>query len=136
MTPMQQSDHLVIQGDFLPPERERLLKTTMRVFVILLAIAIMAALLVYGFRVHYESGINRLARETRELNEQNKELQVKLNQLRSYKNVESAAAHVPHLRMPDIVLTVHAPKPASSSMPETLPSTSQSTQDFPRVYGY
>src|SRR4051812_7803244 len=113
---MQHPDHLVIQGDFLPPERERFLKTSMRLFAILLAVTIVASLLVYGFRVHYVSDINRLPRDTRELNEQNKELQVKLNQLRSFKNVESAATHVPHLRMPNIVLTVRAPKGTTSEV--------------------
>jgi len=132
---MRQPDHIVIQGDFLPPEHERLLKTSMRLFAILLVVAITAALIVYGLRVHYETDINRLAHSTRELNEQNKEFQVKLNQLKSYKNVESAAAHAPNLKVPELVITVHSPK-QNNTTSNLFPPQPQTTQDFPHVYGY
>jgi len=132
---MRQPDHIVIQGDFLPPEHERLLKTSMRLFAMLLVVAITGALIVYGLRVHYETDINRLAHSTRELNEQNKEFQVKLNQLKSFKNVESAAAHAPNLKVPGLVITVHSPKQTTSSA-SLFPPQPQTPQDFPHVYGY
>jgi hypothetical protein len=130
---IEQSDHLLIQGDFLPPGRERVLKALMRVSAILLAVGIVVSMITYGLRVHFESDINKVAKETREINEKNKELQVKLNHIRSYRNVEMAASRVPHLRMPEIVLNVaasrHSAKMSLSSPPHTV-------REFPRAYGY
>jgi hypothetical protein len=126
----RQADHVLIHGDFLPSGRERVLRALTRIGVILLGLCIVASMVIYGVKVHYEDAINRLARDTRDLNEQNKELQVKLNHIRSFKNVEAAAFKVPQLRMPPTVLNI----PASGQA--KLPDMPHTTREFPHVYGY
>ena len=125
-----QTDHLLIQGDFLPSGRERLLRSLTRLGVILLALCIAITMIIYSVKVHFEDSINRLAKDTRDLNEQNKELQVTLNHIRSFKNVETAASKVPQLRMPPTVLNVPISRQAK------LPTMPHASREFPHVYGY
>lgn len=126
----EQPEPMIIQGNFAPARSSRVLRIAARVFSILLALLVVGALVTYGLKVHFEDSINKLAKHTREMNEQNKELQVKLNHIRSYKNVEAAAARVPHLQAPETVIEI-PPAPEVK-----LPSMPQSKQEFPRVYGY
>ena len=123
-------EHLIIQGNFAPAGHSRLLQVSARVGALLLVGFIVAALCFYGFKVHFEDSINQTARNARDLNEHNKELQVKLNHIRSFKNVEAAAAKVPNLRMPETIIDV----PASPKV--QLPHMPKSSQEFPHVYGY
>jgi len=122
-------DHLIIQGDFAPARNSRVLRISARVFSLLFGLFVVGALVMYGIKVHFEDSINKVARDTRDLNEKNKELQVRLNHIRSYKNVEAAAGQVPNLRMPPTVIDV----PASESR---LPVMPKPKQEFPHVYGY
>ena len=124
------AEHLIIQGDFAPAKHSRLLQVSARVFSLLFGLFIVGALVIYGVKVHFEDSINHVARDARDLNERNKELQVKLNHIRSYKNVEAAATKVPHLHMAETVIEV----PASPQV--QLPPMPKPRQEFPRVYGY
>ena len=124
------SEHLIIQGNFAQARHSRILQVSARVFSLLLGIFIVTALLFYGFKVHFEDNINHIARDARNLNEDNKELQVKLNHIRSFKNVEAAATKVPNLKMPETVIDV----PASPNV--ALPHMPKKSQEFPHVYGY
>ncbi len=121
---------MIIQGNFAPARNSRILRVSARVCSLLLLFLVLGALVIYGVKVHFEDSINKLAKNTREMNEQNKELQVRLNHIRSYKNVEAAAAKVPHLRQPETVIEV---PPAA---PVKLPAMPQPKQEYPRVYGY
>lgn len=121
---------MIIQGNFAPARSSRVLRIVARVFSVLLAVLVVGALVTYGLKVHFEDSINRLAKDTRDMNEQNKELQVKLNHIRSYKNVEAAAAKVPHLQVPETVIEI-PPSPEVKFPPLPKPK-----QEFPRVYGY
>lgn len=123
-------EHLIIKGDFAPAKSGRILRMSARVLSVLFVALAVGALAVYGVKVHFEDHINKVARSTREMNEQNKELQVRLNHIRSFKNVEAAAAKVPHLHLPETVIDVPAGHPV------TLPPMPQPRQEFPRVYGY
>lgn len=123
-------EHIIIQGNFAQARHSRILQVSARVFALMFGIFILAALCFYGFKVHFEDSINQVARNARDLNEHNKELQVKLNHIRSFKNVEAAAAKVPNLRMPETIIDVPAaPKAELPYMPKT-------SQEFPHVYGY
>lgn len=121
---------MIIQGNFAPARSSRVLRISSRVLSLLLGFLVLGALVTYGAKVHFEDSINKLARHTRDMNEQNKELQVKLNHIRSYKNVEAAAAKVPHLHAPETVIEI-PPSP-----PVKLPEMPRPKQEFPRVYGY
>lgn len=121
---------VIIQGNFQPSARSRALQVSARVLSLLFAVLVVAALVEYGLKVHYEDDINRLAKTTREMNEHNKELQVKLNHIRSFKNVEAAAAKVPHLHLAETIIDVPTPRHV------TLPPIPQSKREFPAVYGY
>ncbi len=124
------SSHLLIQGNFSQPVSSRLLRMMTRVLSILLSVLILGALVTYGIRVHYEAKINKIARSTRELNEENKALLVQLNRIRSFKNVEQAATQVPHLHLAEAMIEV----PSAQVKPLPLPPKAQ--REFPRVYGY
>jgi hypothetical protein len=126
----QTDDHLLIQGDFVAPGRERFLRGLTRLGGVLLTLCIVLTMVIYGFKVHLEDSVNQLARNTRELNEENKELQVKLNHIRSFKNVETAASHMPRLRLPPTVLNI----PVSTHA--RLPQLPRDSREFPHVYGY
>lgn len=126
----EKPDHLIIQGNFTPARSGRALRMVARVLSLFFCVMIAGALVVYGVKVHFEDGINRVARDTREMNEQNKELQVRLNQLRSFKNVEAAATRAPHLHLAETVIDVPA-------RPQTrLPSMPPAKREFPHIYGY
>ena len=123
-------DHLLIQGNFAQARHSRVLQVMARVFALLFAVAAIVTLFFYGFKVHFEDSINQVARNARELNEHNKELQVKLNHIRSFKNVEAAAAKVPNLRMPETIIDVPVTPKAK------LPAMPTASQEFPHAYGY
>lgn len=125
------AEHLLIQGNFAPSRSGRLLRAATRSLGLLFALGVLGALVVYGIKVHYEDDINQTSKMTRELSEKNKELQVKLNHIRSYKNVEAAAAKVPHLHLAETIIDIPA-RPASEA-PPPLP---QAKPEFPDVYGY
>lgn len=128
---MQEStDHLLIQGNFAPSKNGRMMRAGTRILSLLVGVFILGALIMYGIKVHYEASINEVAKSTRELNEQNKELQVRLNHIRSFKNVEAAAKKVPHLHLAETIIDVPAPRKV------VLPDMPKSKQEFPRVYGY
>lgn len=123
-------ERLTALDGFPPSGMERMLSISARVLAVLFGLLLLGALLLYGIQVHFEDNINQVARQTREMNEQNKELQVRLNHIRSYKNVEAQAAGVPHLRMAETVIEVPASHPAK------LPAMPADRQESPRVYGY
>lgn len=125
-----QDSHLLIQGNFSQPVKSRILRISARLLSVMLCMLILAAMVTYGIRVHYEAKINRIARDTRELGEQNKELLVELNRIRSFKNVEHAATQVPHLHLAEAMIEV------PSAQVKPLPTPSARKQEFPRVYGY
>lgn len=127
----EQPEPMIIQGNFAPARSSRVLQVSARVGSLFLALLVLGALIAYGVKVHFEDSINKLARNTRELNEQNKELQVQLNHIRSYKNVEAAAARVPYLHAPETVIEVPV-----SAKKFKLPPMPHPKQEFPRVYGY
>lgn len=122
--------HLLIQGNFKPARIQRLMRALTRILSVVSVLALVGALVVYGFKVHVEGSINRLAAETRDLNESNKDLQVRLNHLRSFKNVEAAAIQVPHLHVAETVIEVPA------AAPYKFVSVPRLREEFPRVYGY
>jgi hypothetical protein len=126
----QAPEHLLIQGNFTPARSARILKILARSMGLLFGVGMLAALIVYGIKVHYEDDINRISKTTRELSEQNKELQVKLNQIRSFKNVEAAATRAPHLHLPETIIDV----PAGGKV--SIPPLPKPKQEFPRIYGY
>jgi hypothetical protein len=127
----QSEEHLLIQGNFAPARSSRVMRASARVLGLLFGVFVFGALVVYGVKVHYEDDINQTSKTTRELNEKNKELQVKLNHIRSYKNVEAAAGHVPHLHLAETIIDIPAPSQQFKFSP--MPKRHQ---EFPRVYGY
>jgi hypothetical protein len=121
---------LLIQGDFRPARQSRRLRVMNRILQILLGISAIATLVVYALNVHYEMHINEVGLKTRQLNEANKELLVKLNQIQSFQNVEHAAEQVPQLQLPNEVIEVMAkPEHTLSEMP-------QRQGVLPRATGY
>jgi hypothetical protein len=127
----KQPEPMIIQGNFAPATTGRFFRVSTRLLSIFFVVLGVVALVAYGIKVQFEDSINKLAKHTRDMNEQNKELQVKLNHIRSYKNVEAAVAQVPHLRMPETVIEI-----PPSATPAKLPPMPRPKQEIPRVYGY
>ena len=87
----------VIEANFGTSRAQRLLvrmELLLLVGVLLLGLAMLA---LYGMRVQHQSVVNRLARETREMNERNATLQSEANRLRSFQTLSTDLAHVPYL---------------------------------------
>ncbi len=120
---------MIIKGNFKPSREERILRWLLKAMGVLLGLSILASLTMYGVNVHYKSQINDISRATRDLYEENKTLQVHLNRIRSYKNVEAAAKAIPNLKIPNEILDI----PAQSTPLSTPPKRHK---ELPRVYGY
>lgn len=101
-----QAKGLLIEGDFTPGKEPRGLKIISRLLGIVLAFSAILTVILYGILVHYEMDINDTGMKTRQINETNKELLVKLNQIQSYRNVEKAAAQVPQLNRPSEIIEI------------------------------
>jgi hypothetical protein len=123
--------HMIIEGNFAPGRTPRALRIVTRFLGSILVVSILLSLIVYGFTVSYESHLKQVATETQRMNEENKELQVDLNRIQSFKNVEAAAAQVPHLHLPDEVIEVET-RPR-----KRLPHKPEIKTEFPEhLYGY
>lgn len=120
----------MIQGDFTPGREPKVLKFFLKLLGVFLGITVVASLVIYGINVSYESDINEVGQKTRQLNEMNKELLVKLNHIQSYKNVETAAEKVPQLHLSDEVVEV------MHSNEMHFPTPPEREGAFPRVTGY
>ncbi|MBY0402841.1 MAG: hypothetical protein K2X66_03015 [Cyanobacteria bacterium] len=121
---------LLIQGDFTPGKEPKVLKIFIKVLSIVLCIGVVSSLAIYGMTVHYANAINTTGQKTRQLNEMNKELTVKLNHIQSYKNIEVAAESVPQLHLSEEILEV------MKDQSQHLPSLPPREKEFPRVSGY
>lgn len=124
------STGLLIQGDFRPARQPRRVRVADRLLKVLLGLSAVATLVVYALNVHYEMTINDVGLKTRQMNEANKELLVKLNQIQSFQNVERAAEQVPQLQLPNEVIEVLA-KPGQG-----LPEPPKRQGVLPRASGY
>lgn len=122
--------HLLINANFAPAKGAQRLSRITRLCGVLLGVCAIAALILYGITVHFEFGINRISKEALALNEQNKELQVQLNRIQSYKNVQVSATEVPHLNIPDQVVDITAINTGP------LPDLPRREAPQPRIYGY
>lgn len=123
--------HLLIKGNFRPTRGLRIFRALMLFFGVILGTGVVTASLLYGFVVHTESGMNEVGRQTRLLHEENKTLQVSLQRLQSYQNVEIAAEKVPRLKNAEEIIEVDVRynlKP--------LPGPPERQTRLPRVYGY
>ncbi len=123
--------HLLIKGNFRPNRGLRIFRVLMLFFGAILGTGFVTALLLYGFVVHTESEMNAVGRQTRQLHEENKTLQVSLQRLQSYQNVEAAAEKVPQLKSAEEIIEVDVRynlKP--------LPLPPERHVRLPRVYGY
>lgn len=127
---MAQSPHLLINANFSPARSARRIARWTRLFGVLLVVCIVSALVLYGITVHFEFGVNEASRQAMALSEQNKELQVALNRIKSYKNVEATATRVPHLSVPVDVIDITAVETGP------LPEPPIRTKAQPRIYGY
>ena len=101
-----------------------------KVLGIILGLALVSSLVLYGMMVHFEADINGVGQKTRVLNEENKELQVNLNRIQSFKNVEKAAEKVPNLHLSEETIEVMAPGH------QKFPAQPKRQGDWPRVQGY
>ncbi len=95
-----------------------------RVLVILTALFFITSLVLYGVSIVLESRAIKLGRETRALNEENRDLHIALDRVQSYQKVANASAAVKGLKMAEETVTV-IPKVMYQShlldAPETRP---------------
>ena len=106
-----QPEPLVIRGDFSPADGPVAMG---RLIVLLAAGLVLAGVLAFGLyalKVYLSSDLAHVGTDTREMNEQNKELQVSLNRIRSFKNVEDSVrrhAQISELREAEEIIEVSA----------------------------
>lgn len=124
------SSGLLIEANFRPGREPRFLKFVTQFFCTVLVLCAVGAMVVYSINIHYEKNINEIGHKTRSLTEMNKELQVQLNKLQSYKNVEVAAEKLPQLHLSEEVIEVVGVQPVR------LPDMPKRQGVFRRVEGY
>ena len=90
----------------------RLARIGLRLGTALLMLIVLAALAIYGFTVHYQSQINQVSGQAREINEENRELEVKLGRIRSFNaaamkitgyTLEEVYSHAMYDQVPDYI---------------------------------
>ncbi len=122
---------LLIKGNFKPTRGIRIFRVILLVLGGGLSLGVLGILVMYGLIVHYESAINTTGKETRLLNEGNKDLQVKVNRLQSYQSIEAASVHVSFLKKPSEIIEVDA-----RYVEKRLPGLPKREKAWPKVYGY
>lgn len=128
--PFHPSKSLLIRGNFSPDIRSRLISVCCKILGALLIVTLLISLVMYGLMVHYEMTVNKIGRDTRILNEENKELQVKLNRIQSYQNVESASHQVGYLQKPQEALILPSVKAVR------FPALQTQDPVYPPISGY
>lgn len=124
---------LLIEGDFKPADPSKPIRRLVKLTVLLSGLLLLVALGFYGINVHFASQLNELGKKTREMNETNKELQVKLNRIRAFKNIETSAAKVSHLKpAQDMIEVSSEQKSVRAKQHAVMPETG----GLPRVFGY
>lgn len=126
---------LLIEGNFRPSLKERRIKALVVAASILSVIVLAVALGVYAINVNIGNHMNAVGKQTRDLNEANKELIVKLNKIRAYKNIESSAAKLSHLKPAQEMIEVTITPEQKKAM-ENVPITPVHEGEQPRVFGY
>jgi hypothetical protein len=122
----------VIVGNFRSNLQARRWMRTERLLVVLLGIVLFATLIVYGWSVQVETSVNSLAQETRQLNEENTDLQVQLNRVQSFKNLEDILQNHPYLERPQEIVDVRLSDAPAARWVNPAPES----KELPRVYGY
>ncbi|MBX2861255.1 MAG: hypothetical protein KTR14_08465 [Vampirovibrio sp.] len=121
----------VLQADFVISRRQRVFNVLFILMGTLLILTLLGSLVVYGVKVQLESGINRLATETRDQVEENKEMQIRLNRAQSFNKVAEAVEKVPHLGPPMHIIEVRSDTQTSS-----LPRLPDKKPLLPPLTGY
>lgn len=84
----------------------RVPKPVYRLTALVLAVMVFASLVVYGVTVMFENQIVDLGRTTRDLHEDNQDLQIRLDRLRSYQQVAKASEKIHGLKVATTVIDV------------------------------
>lgn len=116
-------NNLLIQGNFEPEKTQKWLGSLNKLFFLGLAILMMTSIILYGITVQIKSNINLTSKENRELDEENKELQVKLDRIRSFKNIEASAQKLLYLNEPVAVIHVKSRNTKPLTPPPELKPT-------------
>jgi hypothetical protein len=96
-----------------------------------LCISVVVVMAVYGLSVYVENKVLNVSNETRVLKQDNQDLQIKLDRVRSYQKVADASTKIQGLKVATDVINVaqgHSAKVSVSKPPELLPPK--------EVYGY
>ena len=126
-------ESLLIWGNFSPSDRPQALRRMLVLLTLGLGLTIGLGLALYAGVVYLSSDINRISAETREMNERNKELQVSLNRIRSFKNVEETVRNHPQVsHLQEAAEIIEVPRAALKPLP--LPPGHEPR--FPNAYGY
>jgi cell division protein FtsL len=92
-------------GQFIPQMRQYL-PVIFKVLGIIIAFMIFVSLVIYGVSVYFENRVIKLGKETRNVQEDNQDLQISLDRLRSYQKVADASAKLQGLQVADEVIDV------------------------------
>ncbi len=118
----QQTEHLVIDANFKPPKGLKFLKLLTAGLVVLVLVVLVAGWISTAIVVQVESQITQVGQETRQANEDIKNLQVNLHQLQSLQKVAKTATYLPYLKpVADNRLAVDATRLADFRWPQFNP---------------
>lgn len=102
----------------------KILPAVFNVFGAAVFVLILGALVIYGLSVYVENQVLDVGRETRALEQDNQDLQIQLDRLRSYQKVADSSSRIQGLQIPDEVVDVvpaHPVRYTGQGVPERLP---------------
>lgn len=85
---------------------QKLLPMGLKIFGILLVGFFLISMIIYGVSVYFESRLLKLGKETRNLHEDNQDLQITLDRLRSYQKVADASSKLQGLQVAQEVIDI------------------------------
>lgn len=98
----------------------RLLNAMTKTMCVVLGVMMLVSALIYGYTVYLEGKLLTLSRETRNMAEENQELQIAYDRTRSFKKVAQVSGEVQGLEAPNQVLDLVAKPHHLPRHPELL----------------
>jgi hypothetical protein len=123
----------VIQANFRPRKRSSKKEARLiRLLGIVLGVLVLISLAVYSINLQMETRLNGIRRETVDINEKNKELEIHLDQLKALSSVEKMARSQTRLTNATEQIELKI-SPPTMALPLQLPMAQKEQQ---LVYGY
>ncbi len=102
-----------------------------KILGVVIALMIFISLVAYGVSVYFENQVISIGKQTRSLQEDNQDLQIHLDRIRSYEKVANASSKIHGLQVATEVINITEPANKAYTLP--VPPEDRIPDD---IYGY